>query len=291
MRNLLLFLFITGVISIKAQTAASYSKLSPSNTRKNWHQSDRLCRKVPQKDSCLLPHNLLESINLYPGFVRQATNILLPSWKSSAYHRKQLNIYPPAQYVSINKSSQTGQSKYQTLVNSANPLPAKFPSIERSSLILSTPNQLNQKNKSLLAHPAPETITITSPYGWRRRPYSGRRQFHKGIDYGAPLGSPVVAANDGVVIKVVSGCIDFGNIGCGSQFGNWIEIDHGNGLIATYAHLRHSSIAVRKGMKVTRNQQIAKVGSSGWSTGAHLDFRIKVNGQFQNPQDFVLVKK
>ena len=75
-------------------------------------------------------------------------------------------------------------------------------------------------------------------------------QFHKGIDYGAPLGSPVVAANDGVVIKVVSGCTDFGNRWCGSQFGNWIEIDHGNGTIATYAHLRHRSIVIREGMKV-----------------------------------------
>lgn len=291
MRNLLLFLSITGALSIDAQTAIPYSVVSPSNFNINLNQSDRPCTKVTQTDSCLLPHNWLESINLYPSLFRQATNILLPEWQSPLHQRKHTRFPTQAQYLLANKSIKTEQHNYKTLIPKVNSLPAKFPSISRSSLILSAPNQRQNNNHSLLAHPAPKTKTITSPYGWRRRPYSGQRQFHKGIDYGAPLGSPVVAANDGVVIRVVSGCVDFRNRRCGSQFGNWIEIDHGNGIIATYAHLRYRSIAVRKGMKVTRNQQIAKVGSSGWSTGAHLDFRIKVNGQYQNPKNFVLVKK
>lgn len=138
-----------------------------------------------------------------------------------------------------------------------------------------------------LAHPAPETERVTSPFGWRRRPYSGQIQFHKGIDYGAPLNSPVVAIRDGVVVRVVSGCFDFGNRFCGSQFGNWIEIDHGDGMIGLYAHLRQNSITVKEGMKVGKNQQIAKVGSSGWSTGAHLDFRLKIDKQYQDPQNFI----
>jgi murein DD-endopeptidase MepM/ murein hydrolase activator NlpD len=110
---------------------------------------------------------------------------------------------------------------------------------------------------------------------------------HNGIDYGASLGSPVVAARDGIVTKVVSGCLDFRQRWCGSQFGNWIEIDHGNGMVATYAHLLNGSITVKEGTKVWQNQEIAQVGSSGWSTGAHLDFRIKVNGEFENPAKYV----
>ena len=227
----------------------------------------------------MLPHNWLESINLYPNLFRQATNILLPRGKSK---------YTQVPLLISTASAQTKQQQYKQPISPSKQ--TKFPSVSRSSLILSAPNQ-KKINRSLLKHPAPETKTITSPYGWRRRPYSGQRQFHKGIDYGAPLGSPVVAAKDGVVIKVVSGCTDFGNRWCGSQFGNWIEIDHGNGMIATYAHLRNRSIAIREGMQVKRNQPIAKVGSSGWSTGAHLDFRLKVNGEYKNPQDFVLSQK
>lgn len=157
----------------------------------------------------------------------------------------------------------------------------QFPKISRSSLLSKT------ADNSLLMNPAPETERIASVFGWRIRPFSGRRQMHNGIDYGAPLGSPVVAARDGIVTKVVSGCLDFRQRWCGSQFGNWIEIDHGNGMVATYAHLLNNSITVREGTPVWQNQEIAKVGSSGWSTGAHLDFRIKIDGEYQNPADYI----
>lgn len=168
--------------------------------------------------------------------------------------------------------------------------PPKFPQLSRSSLIVSFP----QDNSSFvpintkLANPAPETKRIASPFGWRRRPYSNQLQFHQGIDYGAPFSSPVVAVGNGIVTKVVSGCADFGNLFCGGQLGNWIEIDHGNGTIGTYGHLKSSSITVKVGMKVRKNQKIAQVGSSGWSTGAHLDFRLEVNGQHEDPAHYVM---
>ena len=280
MRTLLLSLFITGAISIEAQSAMKYSLVSQSNLNESFNNNDRSCTQNKKTDNCLLPHNWLESINLYPNLFRQATSLLVPRWKSQ---------YTQVPLLLSTKSVPTKKQQYKKPIPSSKQ--PKFPSISRSSLIVSAPNQKKINNYPLLKHPAPETKTITSPYGWRRRPYSGQMQFHKGIDYGAPLGSPVVAANDGVVIKVVSGCTDFGNRWCGSQFGNWIEIDHGNGTIATYAHLRHRSIEIREGMKVKRNQPIAKVGSSGWSTGAHLDFRLKVNGEYKNPKDFILDKK
>jgi murein DD-endopeptidase MepM/ murein hydrolase activator NlpD len=156
-----------------------------------------------------------------------------------------------------------------------------FPKFSRSSLFSKT------ANNSKLINPAPKTERIASVFGWRIRPFSGVPQMHHGIDYGAPLGSSVVAAKDGIVTKVVSGCLDFGSRLCGDQYGNHIEVDHGNGMIATYAHLLNNSITVQKGTKVWQNQEIAKVGSSGWSTGAHLDFRIKVNGEYQDPANYV----
>lgn len=166
----------------------------------------------------------------------------------------------------------------------------KFPQLSRSSLIVSFP----QENSSFvpantkLANPAPKTKRIASPFGWRSRPYSNQLQFHQGIDYGAPYGSSVVAVGNGIVTRIVSGCADFGNLFCGGQLGNWIEIDHGNGKIGTYGHLKSSSITVKEGMKVKKNQNIAQVGSSGWSTGAHLDFRFQVNGKYEDPTKYVM---
>ncbi len=162
-----------------------------------------------------------------------------------------------------------------------------YPKVSRSSLIVNLPDQPASSNKLSFINPAPETKLVTSSFGWRIRPFSGQRQFHKGIDYGAPIGSPVVAAGDGIVTKVVSGCADFRNLSCGQQFGNRIEIDHGNGAIATYAHLLNNSIEITEGTKVWQNQEIARVGSSGWSSGAHLDFRLEINGEFQDPSKYV----
>ena len=180
--------------------------------------------------------------------------------------------------------------RYSSLQNHDSTSIAKFAKLSRSSLVVAFP----QENSSFvpantkLANPAPETKRIASPFGWRRRPYSNQMQFHQGIDYGAPYGSPVVAVGNGIVTKVVSGCVDFGNIFCGGQLGNWIEIDHGNGAIGVYGHLKNSSITVTEGMKVRKNQNIAQVGSSGWSTGAHLDFRLKVNGKHEDPAKYVM---
>ena len=169
----------------------------------------------------------------------------------------------------------------------------KFPKLLRSSLIVSLPTAdstfVPQNTK--LANPAPETKRIASPFGWRRRPYSYQLQFHQGVDYGAPLGSPVVAVGDGIVTRVVSGCYDFGNLFCGGQLGNWIEIDHGHGILGIYGHLKNSSITVEEGMKVWKHQEIAQVGSSGWSTGAHLDFRLKMNGKYEDPAKYLTPPK
>ena len=166
----------------------------------------------------------------------------------------------------------------------------KFPELSRSSLIVTFPQENSTfiPRNTKLANPAPATKRIASPFGWRTRPFSNQLQFHQGIDYGAPYGSTVVSVGNGIVTRVVSGCADFGNLFCGGQLGNWIEVDHGNGIIGTYGHLKHSSISVKEGMRVSKSQPIAEVGSSGWSTGAHLDFRLKVNGEHKNPAKYVM---
>ena len=159
----------------------------------------------------------------------------------------------------------------------------QLPQFSRDQLFPKTANSSNLK----FAHPAPATERVASVFGWRVRPFSRRWQMHNGIDYGAPLGSTVVAAEDGIVTKVVSGCLDFRQRWCGSQYGNWVQVDHGNGVVTTYAHLLNGSINVKEGNRVWQNQTIAKVGSSGWSTGAHLDFRVEIKGHYKDPALYV----
>lgn len=122
--------------------------------------------------------------------------------------------------------------------------------------------------------PVPASQRITSTFG--NRTLFGRTQFHNAIDIGAPNGTAVVAATNGIVIKA--------EYGWGGGYGNRIWIDHGNGVVTCYNHL--SSIAVSQGSSVSRGQTIGGVGSTGFSTGPHLDFQVIVNGAFQNPMGY-----
>ena len=238
------------------------------------------------------------SNSLIPNHVTSDQDNLLPSQTASQikfkfYLLERVNNLLFPEFTIANLETSTTATSQETLPSQTEKLLTKpkkkahYPKIDRSSLIVNSPNNRASSKQLRLVNPAPETKQITSSFGWRIRPFSGQRQFHKGIDYGAPLGSPVVAAGNGIVTKVVSGCADFRNLSCGQQFGNRIEIDHGNGAIATYAHLLNNSIKITEGTKVWKNQEIAQVGSSGWSSGAHLDFRLKINGEYQNPTKYV----
>lgn len=125
-----------------------------------------------------------------------------------------------------------------------------------------------------LIWPTPGYSRITSPYGYRIHPITKTKRFHSGIDIAAPSGSKVIAASSGKVIFV----------GWRGAYGRTIVVDHG-GLTTMYPHL--SSALVKVGQKVSQGQQIGKVGSTGWSTGPHLHFEIRVNGKSVNPFQYV----
>lgn len=114
-----------------------------------------------------------------------------------------------------------------------------------------------------------------SGFGWRIDPFSGRSARHEGIDFAAPTGTPIVAAAGGVVIAA-----EYHH-----QYGNMVDIDHGNEIVTRYAHA--SRLHVRVGDIVRRGQRIAEVGSTGRSTGAHLHFEVLVKGVQQNPHKFL----
>ena len=114
-----------------------------------------------------------------------------------------------------------------------------------------------------------------SPFGHRSDPIAGLRAMHEGIDFNAETGSPVVVAADGVVLSAEYH----------PEFGNLIEVDHGEGLVSRYAHL--SRIDVPVGKLVRRDELIGAVGSTGRSTGSHLHFEVRMLGVAQNPALFL----
>jgi murein DD-endopeptidase MepM/ murein hydrolase activator NlpD len=238
------------------------------------------------------PSQLSSQGTLLPSNEKEA-RLGIPVDQSALKPTATVNQFPNLDSISSSRDTPTSNDKNVSKSSSSSSAVApltQFPKLSRSSLIIPFPQEDSSFSPSStkLANPAPETKRIGSTFGWRIRPYSNQLQFHEGIDYGAPLGSPVVAVDDGIVTRVVSGCVDFGDLYCGGQLGNWVEIDHGDGAIATYGHLKNSSITVKEGMKVWKNQEIAQVGSSGWSTGAHLDFRIEVNGKQEDPAKFLV---
>ena len=122
----------------------------------------------------------------------------------------------------------------------------------------------------------PTSGPVTSPYYMRVHPVTGKLRQHTGMDYGSPYGANIVAAASGTVL--VAGYNSGG-------YGNYVVINHGGGITTLYAHA--SSLCVSAGQSVSQGQVIAKVGSTGMSTGPHLHFEVLINGAHTNPANYV----
>jgi murein DD-endopeptidase MepM/ murein hydrolase activator NlpD len=136
--------------------------------------------------------------------------------------------------------------------------------------------QSHQVREALLPNSKPLADGfVGSGFGWRSDPFTGRMARHEGMDFAAPPGTPIHAAAGGVVLLA-----EFH-----PEYGNVVEIDHGNQLITRYAHALR--LGVRPGDLVKRGQKIAEVGSTGRSTGPHLHFEVHSKGVAQNPARFL----
>ncbi len=124
-----------------------------------------------------------------------------------------------------------------------------------------------------MAWPVPAGGYISSYYGYRTYPAAG---LHTGLDIAIGMGNTIAAAEAGTVIKVVNGT---------TGYGKYLMINHGNGTVTLYAH--SSKIVVSVGEQVARGQKIAEIGSTGFSTGPHLHFEVRINGKAVNPISYI----
>lgn len=128
-----------------------------------------------------------------------------------------------------------------------------------------------------LAIPIHGELQINSGFGTRADPLNHRSAIHEGLDFGAPVGTPIYATGEGVVTLAAPW----------DRYGNTVEVDHGNGIVTRYAHM--SRIKVKKGQRVTRSTVVGLVGNTGRSTGAHLHYEVRVADVPKDPVKFISV--
>ncbi len=149
------------------------------------------------------------------------------------------------------------------------------PRFERLALSLSRMSSLDRGLSEIPQVMPADIRNISSGYGYRRDPFTGRAAMHRGLDFRGGYGAPILAAADGRVSYV----------GYKSGYGRVVEITHGNGMMTRYAHM--SRQLARAGQEVTAGEQIGKIGSTGRSTGPHLHFEVHINGRQVNPRPFL----
>lgn len=126
-------------------------------------------------------------------------------------------------------------------------------------------------------YPLAKVSPMSSDFGYRSDPFTGKKKLHKGIDLASPNGTSILAAEEGEVIVA----------SWWSGYGNTVIIDHGNGYWTLYGHIRNGGTVVEKGDHVKRGQKVAEVGSTGESTGNHLHFEVRINEDPVDPKPYL----
>jgi murein DD-endopeptidase MepM/ murein hydrolase activator NlpD len=140
-------------------------------------------------------------------------------------------------------------------------------------------NYLDDQRNLLSATPSIRPVEsgwISSYFGYRKSPFTGKREFHKGLDIATRKGEPIVAAADGTIIYA----------GKKGLYGNLMVIDHGHGMVTRYGHI--DKFLKKRGDTVKRGDKIARVGSTGRSTGPHVHYEVRLNGIQVNPKKYIL---
>ena len=176
-------------------------------------------------------------------------------------------------YISkLNDEEKSIQSKIDEYNKEIESIEAEIKELARKS---AASNTTVSYSGGVMLWPVPGYRTITSYYGMRVHPITGVYKLHSGVDVGAPTGAKFVAMADGIVVKAAYT----------TGYGNMVIIDHGGGIQTLYAH--GSAIIASQGQKVSAGDPVLKVGSTGYSTGPHAHFEVRVNGNTVNPLNYV----
>lgn len=184
---------------------------------------------------------------------------------------RQLGLDPKAMQTRLDKSAMGGPLELLSSGSDGE----MDPRFERLGLSLARMNALERGLDSIPQVAPAHVKMVTSSYGYRRDPFTGRAAMHKGLDFKGPRGAPIYAAAKGKVAFV----------GRRSGYGNTVEISHGNGLMTRYAHM--SKFAAKVGQAIAAGDVIGAIGSTGRSTGPHLHFEVRINDRAVNPRPFL----
>ena len=170
----------------------------------------------------------------------------------------------------------TRERRHQRMMEGLGRLSEAASSEEKS--LVSLIEHLEDQTAQLIRTPsiAPTKGWVTSAFGYRTSPFTGNREFHRGVDIAARKGTPIIAPADSQVRFA----------GQRRHLGNTIVLRHGYGVDTVYGHL--SEIVVKRGQKVKRGETIALMGTTGRSTGPHLHYQVEVNGVPVNPRNYIL---
>lgn len=163
---------------------------------------------------------------------------------------------------------QQSQDEYERLLAVSEQIAAMLRNMEQNGTVAEAPVVTN-------SYIWPCNGVITSPFGWRTHPIFGTTKYHSGLDIGVDYGTPILATNSGTVIY--SGWM--------GGYGNAVMIDHGGGLVSLYAH--NDSLNVYEGQYVNRGTCIAYAGSTGYSTGPHCHFEMRLHGEVVDPMGYL----
>ena len=176
------------------------------------------------------------------------------------------------------------EQKEESLNEKANQLDDEIAALQKKlaeQQSASTPKEAPPQGS--MTWPYPGDYTIYSGFGMRIHPIYKYKKMHTGVDLGGEYGNPIVAAAYGTVIKVDTPVP--GQNSCGTNYVNYVVIDHGGGVSTLYAHCKDIYVSV--GDTVTAGQKIAACGSTGTSTGAHLHFEVRINGERVDPALYI----
>jgi len=231
-----------------------------------------LLRKIVEQDV-----SLFQQIRMYQGQVEQQKALLVSKQQQASVLRDQVSV----KKASYEKQVATQQSQLASVQATETETRAALDQLEAESQKIQALLQAELAKEGLPARdlhmifPLPFSVPLTSDFGRRYHPILHEWRTHTGIDLAAATGTPIYAAESGRVVRAeyMTG------------YGNTVIIDHGGGIATLYGHM--SRIEVQAGQMVVRGQEIGRVGATGWATGPHLHFEVRVDGVPVDPKPYI----